>query len=270
MKRASARGRGHGGQGVAIAWAVALATLLALAGPARADTVYARVLTDHANVRTGPGATYRVLYVAERGESLPVIARGSKDFWFKVGLPDGRKGWILGDQTAPYELVDKSNPGIFTRMGRAISRTFLGPSPIQTADVGIAFSAGIVGGEGAFLVRPSYVVHPRFALEAYGGEVVGAQGTILLYGLGWTLRLWPEGPLVPYLNVSGGAATTFAKSDAFVLGEQTLLTTSGGGGVELTFKKRITGRFDFREYVLFDGTLAINLEEFTGGLAIFF
>jgi len=250
--------------------AVVAALALALAAPARADTVYARVLTEHANVRTGPGASYRVLYVAERGESLPMLARGSKDFWFKVALPDGRRGWILGDQTAPYEIVDNTNPGVFTRMGRAISRTFLGPSPITTADVGIAFSAGIIGGEGAFLVRPSYVVHPRFALEAYAGEVVGGQGTILLYGLGWTLRLWPDGPLSPYLNVSGGGATTFAKSDAFVLGEQTLLTTSGGGGVEITFKKRITGRFDFREYVLFDGSLAVNLEEFTGGLAIFF
>jgi hypothetical protein len=43
-----------------------------------------------------------------------------------------------------------------------------------------------------------------------------------------------------------------------------------GGGLEITLKKRITLRADYRHWVFFDENEAADAEEITGGLAIFF
>ena len=63
-----------------------------------------RVLADEANVHTGPGFSFRVIYVAPRGEVLPAIGRSTTDNWFHVQLPDGTYGWLLGDQVFPLDV----------------------------------------------------------------------------------------------------------------------------------------------------------------------
>ena len=51
--------------------------LVLAAGPAHADA-FVRVLTSSAIVRTGPGADFRAMHTAERGEVLAVRARGTR------------------------------------------------------------------------------------------------------------------------------------------------------------------------------------------------
>ena len=94
-----------------------------------------------------------------------VLERGTRDYWFKIELDDGTSGWILGDLVFPFEVGDEEEPGAFTRMGRAIKRAILGPSPVPYANVGLSFSAGILDGEGVFLLRPSWIIDPYWALE---------------------------------------------------------------------------------------------------------
>ena len=48
------------------------------------------------------------------------------------------------------------------------------------------------------------------------------------------------------------------------------MALSAGGGLEITFKKQITVRFDYRRWVLFDPDQAEGGHELSGGLAIFF
>ena len=52
--------------------------------------------------------------------------------------------------------------------------------------------------------------------------------------------------------------------------EETLASLDAGGGFEITFKKQITLRTDYRRWVLFDQNRSESGNEFTGGLAIFF
>src|SRR5207248_1109190 len=96
----------------------ALLLVAALAGRADADA-YLRVIAQKASVRTGPGNGYREIFVAERNQVLPVLERGTRDYWFKVELDDGTTGWILGDVVYPFEVGPEEEPGVFTRMGRA-------------------------------------------------------------------------------------------------------------------------------------------------------
>jgi hypothetical protein len=245
------------------------AAVLTAPSPAEAAT-FVRVLTQRAKVYTGPGASYRTIYVADRGAIFPVLERGSKDYWLRVELDDGTTGWVYGEQVIPFEVVDDGDPGFFVGIGRAIDRAILGPSPIPTSDVELSFSAGIVGEEGLFLFRPAWIIDSYVAIEGYLGESPRAQETLYLAGAGWTLRLIPGAPVGPYIHASVGVARFQPKADAFALDPKTLASVDVGGGFEITLKKLITLRLDFRNWTFFDQNEAANAQEYSGGLAIFF
>lgn len=252
-----------------VAAALAVAVVVAAPAAARAEA-YVRVLTQRAKVHTGPGAEFRTIYVVERGQVLEVVERGTRGYWFRVMLDDGTSGWIFGEQVSPFEVVEDEDAGALTRAWRATRRAVLGPSPVPHSDVELSFSAGMIGQEGLFLFRPAWLIDSHFALEAFIGESPRAQETLFLAGLGWTLRLAPTGALGPYLHAGIGAGRFEPKADAFTLDPKTLMAVSAGGGFELTFKKRITVRIDFRNWTFFDPEEAQNAQEYTGGLAIFF
>ncbi len=247
---------------------IACALLATSAGRADADS-YLRVIAQQAPVHSGPGGNYRTVYVAERGQVFQVLERGTRDYWFKVELDDGTSGWILGDVVFPFE-VGPDEAGAFTRMGRAIRRAILGPSPVVYADVGLSFSAGLLDREGVFLLRPSVFIDPYWAIEAFGGLSPRGEKDVFLGGLGFVLRLAPGAVIGPYASISVGAAHIRPKADNFVDKEETLMALGAGGGLEITFKKQITLRLDVRNWSLFNENQSSNGQEYSSGLAIFF
>ena len=262
--------RGLPSSGLAVAGAVVFTAVLAGA-PGRADAeAYLRVIAQKASVHTGPGGGYREVYVAQRDQVFTVLARGTRDFWFKIELDDGTSGWILGDQVHPFEVGPAESPGAFARMGSAIKGALLGPSPSPYADVGLSFSAGILDREGVFLLRPSWLIDPYWALEGFGGLSPRSEKDIFLSGLGFVLRLAPGAVLGPYVSIGLGAAYIRPKADNFVDEKETLMALGAGGGLEITFKKQITLRLDARNWSLFDENKSNNGQEYSGGLAIFF
>ena len=248
---------------------VVLALLLAGSNAAWADA-YLRVISQRAPVHSGPSPQYREIYSAERGEVFEVLERSTKLYWFRIELEDGTTGWIYGELVFPFEVVEDDDPGIFVRFGRGVRRAILGPSPVLFSDVEIAFSAGIIDGEGSFLLRPGWVVDRYFALEGYLGLSPRQENDLFLGGLGWTLRLIPGAAIGPFVNAGVGVGYLRPKADNFTEKPDTLLSVAAGGGLEITFKKQITVRLDFRNWTIFDPDKASNAQEYTGGLAIFF
>jgi len=240
-----------------------------LGGRADADA-YLRVIAQKASVHSGPGASYRELAVAERGQVFQVVERATKEYWFKIELDDGTNGWILGDLVFPFDVVDNEEPGVFTRMGRAIKAAILGPSPAPYANIGLSFSAGLLDKEGVFLLRPSWLIDPYWALEGFGGLSPRSDKDVFLSGLAFLLRLSPGSVVGPYASIGLGAAWIRPKADNFVDKEETLMALGAGGGIEITFKKQITLRIDARNWSLFNQNHSNNGQEYSSGLAIFF
>src|SRR5690242_17820792 len=126
--------------------------LLGIAGDARAKgEPHLRIIVPRAPVRTGPGFAYRELYRAERGEVMKVVERNGA-YWFRVQLPDGRFGWIYGEQVLPFEVQVEGS--IASRAWAAFKNAVFAPSPIPGSHVGLAFSGGAIAGEGMFMFRP--------------------------------------------------------------------------------------------------------------------
>lgn len=249
---------------------VALLLLWALLWPAAAHAKgdpQLQVIVPRAPVRTGPGPAYRELYRAEHGEVFAVVDRNA-DYWFRVILPDGRFGWIYGEETLPFE-VDLAQTGA-SKAWAAVKRTLFAPSPIPSSHVGFTFSGGALGGDGMFLFRPSVTLDAHFALEGHIGESVGSDGSLLLYGLDGDILLWPLGPLVPFVALGGGGATSFPKVNGVTQQGKTQFALDAGGGAMVVLVKRITLRFDVRNYTLFTPNSTANRQEYSGGLAVFF
>jgi len=252
-----------------LCFATLAASALLAARPAGAEP-YVRVIAQRAPVHSGPSVSYREVYFADRGQVFAVVERSTREFWYKIELDDGTTGWIVGDMVFPFEVGPAEDPGVFTRMGRAIEGAILGPSPVNYATIGLSFSAGVLDGEGMFLLRPSWLIDPYWALEGFAGLSPRGEKDIFLGGLGFVLRLVPGAVIGPYASLSTGAAHIRPKVDNFVDKNETLMALGAGGGVEITFKKQITLRVDARNWSLFNQNHASNGQEYSGGLAIFF
>jgi hypothetical protein len=249
--------------------ATLVAAALAVAPSVRAESsVVVRVLSEAAEVRTGPSFAHRSVYVAARGETLEAIDRASSGFWFKVLLPDGTYGWILGDEviTLAVDPTAPGPPGLGTRFVEYV----FSPAPLSRADMGLTFSAGLLGGEGMVLFRPAVLLAPHLALEGFVGETVGEQADVIYYGADFNLFVWPRSPVTPFFVLGGGGAHGRRKADQFTIKTGHYLTANVGGGLLFAFKKRVTLRVDFRNYSVFDANYTRDLREYSGGLAVFF
>ena len=243
--------------------------LLALGwGRAEAIEVQLRVIVPRASVRTGPGANYRELYRAQSGEVLPVVERNGT-YWFRVVIPDGRFGWIYGEQVTPFEVDPNAGTPASRRWARFKNALFA-PSPIVGSSVGLAFSGGSIGGDGSFMFRPSVTLDSHFSIEGHLGEAIGKDGAILFYGIGGDILIYPIGPFVPFVSLGAGGATAFPKVNGVTQSSKTNFALDAGGGAMLIMVKRIILRFDFRNYTIFTPNSATNVQEYSGGLAVYF
>lgn len=250
--------------------AIAALVLLTAAAPARADDeALVRVIAEQAQVHTGPGFAFRVVYVAARGEVLPAIGRATHDHWFRVQLPDGTYGWILGDQVFPLD-VDTSEaargPSIWKRMGDAV----FSPPPLQAGMVNLTFSAGLLGGDGMFMFRPAFLLAPHVSFEAFVGETVGEQVDVIYTGGGFNAYMFPSSPVTPFAAVAAGGAFGRKKADQFTVIPGNYSMVNVGGGLIVALKKRLTLRGDVRHYVIFDANHTQRIQEYSGALAVYF
>jgi hypothetical protein len=231
---------------------------------------YIRVIAQQAPIHSGPGNSYREVATTTRNQVYEVLERGTHGYWFKIELEDGTTGWIVGDVVYPFEVGEEAPPGAFTRLGRAIKSAILGPSPVPYAHVGLSFSSGVLEGEGVFILRPSWIIDPYWALEGFAGLSPRSEKDIYLGGLAFVLRLAPGAVIGPYASVGLGVAHIVPKADNFVDPRENLMALGAGGGLEITMKKQITLRLDVRNWALFNQNHANDGQEYTGGLAIFF
>ena len=245
----------------------ALVAAMPSASAAGRTSAQLRVIVPRAAVRTGPAFSYRELYRADRGEVFPVIDRNG-NYWFRVVLPDGRFGWIYGEEVLPFEVDLEGSKA--SRAWAAVKRALFAPSPIPSSHVGLTFSGGALGGDGMFMFRPAVTLDAHFALEGHIGEAVGSDGSLLLYGVDGDILLWPLGPLVPFVALGGGGATSFPKINGVTQTGKTQFALDAGGGVAIILVKRIILRADVRNYTLFTANSTENRQEYSGGLAVFF
>lgn len=279
-------GRGRGGQAFLIAACILGSPAWASASePAPAGNgspwprpdekeaeAFARVVVDSAELRTGAGVSYRVIYVAHRGETFVLDGRPGSGFWLRVELPDGRSAYVLGDEVQPFAVTPgeegaPSRPGLFA------------PPPLVGSRGGLALVGGILsipvatGGVQRFgyvEARPSLVLHETVALEGFVGDGLTSDGAQLLYGGGVAVYLAPRWVVCPFVGLSAGGLSVVRNPDSFVLKNEDLYLARAGGGVLFALRNRILVRLEATNLSLFSAESYKNAQTYSGGLGVYF
>lgn len=253
---------------------LALVLLLALESTARAEDpeAFARVVVDAAEVRSGPGVSYRVIYTAHRGETLAIDGRPGTGFWLRVILPDGRSAFALGDEmqvfaVRPGEPEAPSRPGLFAA------------PPLEGARGGLAIVGGVLSipiqdgtthAFGYLEARPSIVLHPSVTLDGFLGDALTSDGAQVLYGGGLTVNFAPSWPICPFLGIAGGGLSVRPNTDSFVLKREDLYVARAGGGILMALRGRILVRLEVTNLSLFDADVFKNAQTYSGGFGVYF
>jgi hypothetical protein len=253
------------------------AVLLAAAPRARAaDQVepeaFARVVVDSAELRTGPGVSYRVLYTSHRGETFALDGRPGTGFWLKVLLPDGRTAYALGDEVQPFAVDPHdqnapSRPGLFS------------PPPLEGSRGGLALMGGLLSlpsdtgttqRYGYAEARPSLLLHKTVALEGFIGDGLTSDGTQLLYGGGVGIYLAPSWAVCPFVALAAGGLSIIPNQTSFVLKKGDYYVARAGGGILLALRNRILVRIEVTNLSVFTPELYKNAQTYSGGLGVYF
>ncbi len=261
---------------LSIVWAVFAVSFVLVAPDARAaDTTednaeaFARVVVDSADLRTGPGVSFRVIYTATRGETFALDGRQGGGFWLRVLLPDGRRAYAMGEQVEPFAVTDDK----FKRPG------FFAPPPLEGARAGFALVGGMLNvpiknGQfqqfGYMEVRPQLVLDKTFSVEAFIGDGLTADGAQLFYGATLTVYLFPKWVLCPFLGLGGGGLSVIPKSDSFILQREDLFLARAGGGFMFALRNRILVRIEASNFTLFTPAQMQNAQTVTGGFGVYF
>lgn len=268
-----------GVRAAAIACALGMPAVLAATDVLAADAAdqaepdaFARVVVDSADLRSGPGVSYRTIYAAHRGETFALDGRPGTGFWLRVLLPDGRAAYALGDEVQPFavgpdEEGGPSRPGIFA------------PPPLEGARAGLALVGGllsipVVGGAvqrfGYVEARPSFVVHKTVSLEGFVGDGLTSDGAQLLYGGGASVYLAPSWIVCPFVGLFAGGLSVFPNPDSFVLKREDLYLARAGGGVLFALRNRILVRLEATNLSIFSAESYKNAQTYAGGLGVYF
>jgi hypothetical protein len=259
--------------GTLMKWALALALLTGASWARAADDpdAFARVTSEETELRTGPGASYRVLHVGHRGETYPV--EGRRDgLWLHVVLPDGRDAYVLGDTVQSF-TADPRTGEVPRKPG------FFAPPPLKDARGGLAILGGVLRAPvepsghdvfGYLEVRPSIVVHENVSLDAFAGAGMTSAGTQFLYGGGATVHFAPDFFLCPYASLGVGGLSTVPNADTFVLERRDVVAARANAGLLFALRGRILVRLDASNLALFRADSLQHAQTFSGGLGVYF
>jgi hypothetical protein len=262
------------GWGVTFAVLLFLAALVVLPRTARADEpeAFGRVTVDAAELRSGPGVSFRVIYVAHRGETLALDGRPGTGFWLRVTLADGRTAYALGDELQTF-AVDPHQKGVPRRPG------VLAPPPLSGSHGGLAILGGmayvpiVTGGKHAYgylEIRPQIVVDRTLTLDGFVGDILTTNGQELIYGGSGNVYFAPSWPICPFLELGGGGMTLLPNSDTFFTGPTNYYIARAGGGFLMAFRTRILLRIEVTNLSIFTAQSYQNAQTFAGGLGVYF
>jgi hypothetical protein len=232
---------------------------------------FARIVVESAELRSGPGVSYRVIYVAHRGETLAIDGRPSKGFWLRVVLSDGRIAYVLGDEVQPF-AVTPGEPEAPTRPG------LFAPPPLLGSRGGLALVSGLLnipastGGMqqlGYVEARPSVLLHETFALEGFVGDGLTSDGAKVLYGGGMAVYLAPRWAVCPFVGIFAGGASV-SNPDSFIRKHDDFYLARAGGGVLFALRSRILVRVEATDLSLFTAETYKNAQTYSAGLGVYF
>ncbi|MFQ5597587.1 MAG: SH3 domain-containing protein [Nitrospiria bacterium] len=201
----------------------------------------ATVIEPFLEIRTGPGRTYPIFYIAEKGERLILIKKRTD--WVQVRLAGERVGWVHRHEIEKTLRASGHKRGL----GERIYDDYI------EDQLEIGWGWGRFERDDILYVRMRYLFSETISLEGNFGFASGDLGETDIYVGGLVISPW-QGQWFSLFGTIGGGWITTQPANLLVNAQRDRFETAYAGvGFQAPLLKRLSIRGDFRNFTLFIG-----------------
>jgi hypothetical protein len=239
---------------------VGIACVGLMVGPTAAlgkDPVFreAVVVEAYLEIHSGPGSSYPVFYVAEKGETIWLMKQ--RIDWYQIRLRNGTEGWANRREIEKTLLAS----GYRKRWTERIYDEFIAGNTL------LGWSAGTFAGDPVLCVRLTYTLTDHLAFEGTGGFGSGDLGSTQLYHGGLVVTPWRVQWLAITATMGAGVVHVTPTSLLVNAASGTFPTAYAGAGFTIPLFRNLEGRVDIRHFTLFMNTERTReFQEYSAGL----
>ncbi len=220
-----------------------------------------RLLVDdpYVELRTGPGRSFPVFYVAQRHDWIEIELRHTD--WFKVRIASGQEGWVDRAQLE-NTLTEAGSKKTFRDV---LLEDYLR----RRMEFGGAW--GHFSSEPVLKLWATYNITDNLATELTFGQVQGQYSGTNFWHLDLLLKPWADLRVGPFFGV--GLGRIDYAPNASLVGAIPVNSNSANAmvGVQVHVTDRLIARLDWAAYTsLVSANQTAQFHALTGGLAFFF
>jgi opacity protein-like surface antigen len=214
-------------------------SLLATPGiAAEEQAATSMVVEAYVEMRTHPGRTYPVFYVAERGETIELLKQRTD--WIKVRNHRGIEGWAHVNDIG--HTVDSNGEPL------ALSAPNLDSFFNRRWEFGLLLgeldNTSAISGYGGYHFTRNLSVETSYS-ENFGDFSDGRMATVSLVH-----QMFPEWRYSPFFSIGGGVRETNPRSTLVATEDRTDATASVGAGVRIYLTGKLMLRLQYKHYVV--------------------
>lgn len=232
--------------------------LLMVASPAFAkEKVYpsAVVIEAFLEIHVGPGRSYPVFYIAEKGERISLLKRRTD--WYKVRLPRGQEGWVHRDEVAKTI----QNSGYQKNWSERLFDNYI------EDQLKLGWAWGIFDNDTVIYIRSAYAFTEALSGELNLGFASGPFSGTDLYLAGLTITPWRGKWFSLNGSLGGGLIQTNPANLLINAKSEEFPTAYAGIGFAAPLFRGLSLRGDFRRFTLLIDTERISaVEEYSLGV----
>lgn len=226
-----------------------------------ADNNYRRiqVTAPYIEMHTGPGSSYPIDFVVERGEWVEIRKRRTD--WFQVHTRRGRLGWVIIDQMRQTRTED----------GEPLRLVSYTQDDFRERRWEFSFYGGEMEGAALLGLYGGYSFNENLSTEISFSQALGDFSSEYLIDINLLSQPFPEWTYSPFFTLGSGIIRTKPNATLVQTEDRTDSTAHVGVGLRVYLTRRFFMRGEFRHYAVF--TSRDDNEEFDQwkiGLGFFF
>ncbi|MCU7878285.1 MAG: outer membrane beta-barrel protein [Candidatus Thiodiazotropha sp. (ex Lucinoma borealis)] len=210
-------------------------------------------------MHTGPGSSYPIDFVVERGEWVEI--RKHRTDWFQVHTRRGRLGWVIIDQMRQTRTED----------GEPLRLVSYTQDDFRERRWEFSFYGGEMEGAALLGLYGGYSFNENLSTEISFSQALGDFSSEYLIDINLLSQPFPEWTYSPFFTLGSGIIRTKPNATLVQTEDRTDSTAHVGVGLRVYLTRRFFMRGEFRHYAVF--TSRDDNEEFDQwkiGLGFFF
>ncbi|MCU7803753.1 MAG: outer membrane beta-barrel protein [Candidatus Thiodiazotropha sp. (ex Lucinoma annulata)] len=210
-------------------------------------------------MHTGPGSSYPIDFVVERGEWVEIRKRRTD--WFQVHTRRGRLGWVIIDQMRQTRTED----------GEPLRLVSYTQDDFRERRWEFSFYGGEMEGAALLGLYGGYSFNENLSTEISFSQALGDFSSEYLIDINLLSQPFPEWTYSPFFTLGSGIIRTKPNATLVQTEDRTDSTAHVGVGLRVYLTRRFFMRGEFRHYAVF--TSRDDNEEFDQwkiGLGFFF